>query len=312
VQPMPDGLAGARRVVPFARLLRRRRPEVFHAHLTWPLACKFGLAGAVLARVPAVVATQQLIPQFVMTRSTRLQQRLLGARVGRYIAVSKDTALGLQALFPWPSDKITVVPNAVDVRGADAPLDSDLRSRLSRGHRAVVLVAARLDPLKGHRYLLDAARSLDGVHIVLAGDGPERAALEARVRELGLEPRVTFLGFREDVPRLMRCADVVVLPSLVEGLPLTVLEAMAARVPVVATAIGGTDEAVVDGMTGVLVPPGDAAALANAVERLLSNPQLARRLSEAGAARIAEHFTAERMVARVEAVYDELLERRRR
>jgi glycosyltransferase involved in cell wall biosynthesis len=309
VPPMPEGLVGARRLLPFVAFVRRRRPDVFHAHLTWPLACKFALAGALLARVPAVVGTHQLVPTFTMTRPTRLQQRVLGRRVGRYIAVSEDTRRQLLEIFDWPPEKIVVVPNVVAPVEPDTPPDEALRARLLRGHAAVALVPARLDVQKGHRYLLDAVSRMNGVHVVFAGDGPERGALEARVRELDIERHVTFLGFREDVPRLMRCSDVVVLPSLFEGLPVSVLEAMAARIPVVATAIGGTDEVVVDGVTGLLVPPRDAGALAAAIERVVSDRRLAASLSDAGAVRVAEEFGVEQMVTRVEAVYAGLLPR---
>ena len=143
---------------------------------------------------------------------------------------------------------------------------------------------------------------------MLVGDGPERRRLQALAHELGIAERVAFLGFREDVPRLLESADVVVLPSLAEGLPLAVLEAMAAGTPLVATAIGGTDEAVVDGVTGLLVPPGDASALAAAVNRVLNEPEEARQRAEAAAARVASDFTADQMVVKVESVYNELLD----
>jgi glycosyltransferase involved in cell wall biosynthesis len=306
VPAMPEGLAGAARAASFARLLRRRRPDVFHAHLTWPLACKFGLAAAVASRIPAVLATYQLVPPFELTRRARLQQRLLGSHVHRRVAVSEDTADQLQALFGWPRDKIAVVHNGVPLP-PPAPVDPELRAHLLREHRAVLLVPARLDPLKGHEFLLQAAASLEGVQVVLAGDGPERPRLERLAAELGLTGRVTFLGFREDMPRLLACADVVVLPSLREGLPLALLEAMAAGTPIVATAIGGTVEAVEDEVTGLLVPPCDAAALATAVERVLADPVGARRRADAGAERVASLFTADRMVESVEALYESLL-----
>jgi glycosyltransferase involved in cell wall biosynthesis len=307
VPPMPEGLVGARRAASFSGLLRRRRPDVFHAHLTWPIACKFGLMAAVAGRVPAVVATHHLVPPFVLTRRADFQQRLLGSWVDRRIAVSEDTARSLVALFGWPREKIEVVHNGIPLPAQPVAADPELRAELRQGQLAIVLVPARLDPLKGHEVLLEAARTLEGVQVAFAGDGPERARLEGLVDELALSGRVNFLGFREDMPRLFASADVVVLPSLAEGLPLSLLEAMAAGTPVVATAIGGTDEAVEDGITGLLVPPSDAPALAAAVERVLADPEEARRRAEAGAARVASLFAADRMVERVEALYEELL-----
>jgi glycosyltransferase involved in cell wall biosynthesis len=307
VPVMPEGRAGAGRAVSFTRMLRGRRPDVFHAHLTWPLACKFGLAAAVASRTPAVLATHQLIPPFTLTRRAWFQQRLLGSAVGRRIAVSEDTSQRLQDLFGWPREKIAVVHNGVPLPPKPVPVDPDLRAELVHEDRAVLLVPARLDPLKGHEILFEAVRSLERVQVILAGDGQERTRLERLADELGLSARVTFLGFRDDMPRLLACADVVVLPSLREGLPLALLEAMATGKPVVATAIGGTDEAVEDGITGFLVPPGDAGALAAAVERALDDPAEAQRRAAAGAERVASLFTADQMVKRTEALYEELL-----
>jgi glycosyltransferase involved in cell wall biosynthesis len=308
IPAMPEGLDGARRSLRFSATLRRRRPHVFHAHLTWPLACKFGLAAAVASRVPAVVATHQLVPPFRLRRRALLQQRLLGSRVGRQIAVSAEVAKRLEALFGWPGRKVTIVHNGVRVPTQRAVPDPSLRAELLRDQRAVVLVPARLDPLKGHDFLFEAARALEGVQVVLAGDGPERGRLQALAEELEIASRVSFLGFREDMPQLLVCSDVVVLPSLAEGLPLAVLEAMAAGAPLVATAIGGTDEALADGVTGLLVPPRDVAALAAAVTRVLADPQEAQRRADAAAERVRTEFSADMMVAQVESIYTELLD----
>jgi glycosyltransferase involved in cell wall biosynthesis len=144
----------------------------------------------------------------------------------------------------------------------------------------------------------------------VAGEGPERAALEAEARALGVGDRVSFLGFRPDTPSLLASADLFVLPSLIEGLPLSVLEAMAAGCPVVATAAGGTGEIVQDRVTGLLVPPADAEALAAAMQELLRDRPLAARLAGAGRDRVRREFSAAATARSVMSVYDELLERR--
>jgi glycosyltransferase involved in cell wall biosynthesis len=171
----------------------------------------------------------------------------------------------------------------------------------------VVLTVARLDEQKGHCYLLEAAAQVPEAQFVLAGDGPLRASLEAQARSLGVEDRVKFLGYRSDIADLLADCDVFVLPSLYEGLPLSILEAMSAGKPVIATHIGGTDEAVIAGETGLLVPPADSAALAAAIRSLLTDRPLAQRLATAGRARVAQEFSAAKMVQQVIAVYDELL-----
>jgi glycosyltransferase involved in cell wall biosynthesis len=181
---------------------------------------------------------------------------------------------------------------------------------MGASERPIVLTLARLDRQKGLYYLLEAAALVPEAVFVLAGEGPEWPALEAQARALGLTKRVILLGYRDDVSDLLASCDVFVLPSLFEGLPLSVLEAMAAGKPVVATAIGGTDEAVVDGVTGLLVPPADPAALAKGIRMVLSDPVLSARLGAAGRARAHEQFSAEAMVRRVSDVYDELLDSR--
>jgi glycosyltransferase involved in cell wall biosynthesis len=308
VPSMPDGLAGAARVPRFVAELRARRPAVFHAHLTWALAGKFGLFAAILARVPAVVATEHLFVEVSVTTPCYLQQRLLGAGVGRYIAVSRHVERRLRETFGWPASKIAVVPNGVDLQRFCCEPDAALRATLSRGgSRKVVLATTRLVAQKGLRFLLEAARDLPEIQVVIAGDGPERDELVTRSQDLGLGDRVDFLGQRDDVPQLLACSDVVVLPSLNEGLPLAVLEAMSAQKPVVATAIGGTDEAILDGESGLLVPPRDSTALARAIRALVDDPSLAAGLARAARRRAEQSFSCAQMLERVVGVYGELL-----
>jgi glycosyltransferase involved in cell wall biosynthesis len=247
-----------------------------------------------------------------LTRRARFQQRLLGPRLGARVAVSEEVATRLQILFGWSREKIAVVHNGIPHGMYTVPPDPQLRAELLRGERALLLIPARLDPLKGHEFALEALRRLDGVQAIFAGDGPDRERLEALTEELGLRPRVTFLGFRDDLPRLLACTDVAVLPSLSEGLPLAALEALAAGTPLVATSVGGTGEAVVDGVTGLLVPPRDPDALAAAIRRVLSDPFEARIRAEAGIERVRSLFCAERMVESIETLYGELLIRRER
>jgi glycosyltransferase involved in cell wall biosynthesis len=306
--PMPLGIAGARRVPDLARMLRRRRPAVFHAHLSWPLAAKYALAAAALARVPAVLATVQLIPEFELERSSFLQLRALSFGVDRYLAVSQDIAGELVERFRWPAAKVEVVYNAVDIERFDVASSPTLRADLGADPaRPLVLTPARLDEQKGHPTLFEAATRLPDAIFALAGEGPERAALEALAAERGIADRVRFLGHRTDIPQLLAACDVFALPSLYEGSSLAVLEAMAARRPVVSSAIGGTDELIDDGETGLLVPPGDAGALAEALGRLLSEPELRESLAARGRERVVRDFTREAMGSRVTAIYEELL-----
>ena len=305
---MPLGSRGAARAPQFIRALQAARPAVFHAHLTWPLACKHGLTAAILARVPAIVATEQLFVEAAYSRTTRIQQRLIAKGVHCYIAVSREVARRLRQAFRMPEHKIKVVHNAIPLDSFDRPANSALRAILAGpAERPIVLTTARLDRQKGLCYLLKAAALVPEALFVLAGDGPERASLEAQAHQLGMDDRIVFLGYRQDISDLLASCDLFVLPSLFEGLPLAVLEAMAAGKPVIATAIGGTDEAVVPGETGLLVPPADPGALAEAIRALLSDPARAQRLAARGKDRAHREFSAATMVQRITHIYDEAL-----
>jgi glycosyltransferase involved in cell wall biosynthesis len=307
VAPLPLGLTGARRVPVLARLLRRERPEVFHAHMSSPVACKWGLAAAVLARVPAVLGTVQVGEYEPPDRSAYWQLRILARGVDRYLAVSQDIAGELVEKLGWPAEKIEVSYNAVDMARVEVEAPRGLREDLGGEGRPLVLTPARLDAQKGHRVLFEAIAQVPDALFLLAGEGPEREELEALVREQGIGDRVRFLGRREDVPQLLAACDVFALPSLYEGSSLAVLEAMAARIPIVSSAIGGTDELIADGRSGLLVPPGDAEALAVALRRVLEDESLRRSLATHARERVEAGLTREQMASRVTGVYRELL-----
>jgi glycosyltransferase involved in cell wall biosynthesis len=310
VEAMPEGLAGAQRTPGLTRLLRRLQPDVFHAHLSWPIDAKFALAAARFARVPAIVATAHLFVDLPMGRSRRAQQWMVSRGVGGYIAVSHHVAERVRAVMPWPSERIEVIPNGIDVTAFRHDRAEDLRREVAGDDpRPLVLTVGRLDEQKGHACLLEAARLVPDAQFALAGDGPLDDLLRDRAARLGVADRIRFLGRREDIAALLACADLFVLPSRYEGLPLAVLEAMAAAVPVVATDVGGTSEAVVDGATGLLVPADDPRALAAAVRRALDDPAGAHRLGAAGRDRARREFTAAVMARRTETIYRRLLAR---
>jgi glycosyltransferase involved in cell wall biosynthesis len=308
VGPLQLGVAGARGVPALARLLRSERPAVFHAHMSSPVACKWGLAAAVLARVPAVLGTVQVGGYEPPDRSAYWQLRALSRGVDRYLAVSHGIANELVGGLGWPRRKIDVVYNAVDLARVEVEAPPGLREELGgAADRPLVLTPARLDAQKGHRVLFEAIPQVPDALFLLAGEGPEREALEALAAERGIADRVRFLGRREDVPQLLAACDVFALPSLYEGSSLAVLEAMAAGIPIVSSAIGGTDELIEDGRSGLLVAPGDAEGLAAALRRFIDDPALRESLAARARERVEAGLTREQMAARVSGVYRELL-----
>lgn len=288
------------------RKLRALNATVFHAHLPWYLSCSYGLLCAYLAGVPATVATQQLYIEINPSRLYILQ-KLISMIVDRYIAVSGGVAEKLGRLI-FSHDKIRVVKNGISIENFPCTKSNTLRELLKDNKdMPIVLTVARLDKQKGHEYLIEAASMVPEAVFALVGDGPERGKLETYVKEMNLEKRLVFLGYREDIQEILSGCDLFVLPSLYEGLPLAILEAMAAGKPVIASDINGTDEIINDGKTGILVPPADPNAIAEAIRRVLSDPSLARNLAASGKERAYSEFSSKKMVEGVTRVYEDII-----
>lgn len=291
----------------FAADIRGSAASIFHAHLHWPLACKYGIAAASAARVPAIVATAQLHVEIDRAGFVDFQHRMISQLVRRYIAVSHDVANHLVRRFHVPEAKIVVIPNAVDDREVASGLARPAIDWPVAAGRKAALVLARLEPEKGVDVAIDAIAHVADVDLVIAGAGSCRVALDAKATQLGIRHRVHFLGHRDDPASLLARAAVFVLPSHVEGLPLSALEAMAAGVPVVATNIGGTREAVENERTGLLVPPGDSSALSAAIGRVFTEPdKTAERVTVARDVVLRE-FTSSMVASRTMELYESLL-----
>jgi glycosyltransferase involved in cell wall biosynthesis len=233
------------------------------------------------------------------------------------LAVSEAVRQELLAIGVGTPERFRVVPLGLDLARFETVDTGQGGVRAELGLRAddpVVAIVARLVPIKAHEVFLDAARrvaqTLPTSRFLVVGDGERRAALEALAVELGLGARVRFLGWRRDLERIYADATVVALTSRNEGSPVSLIEAMAAARPVVATAVGGVPDLVEDGVTGCLVPPDDPAALATSLVALLRDPERRRTLGAAGRARVARSFGAARLVDDVDALYTELLRRK--
>lgn len=287
------------------------RPHIVHGVLFWSYV--LGAIAARLSGVPVVVAGRRSLADFKRGKPhyqilERLANQLTDRIVANSHAVRADT-IRAERIDPG---KIVVIYNGIDTTMFDVryePPDTDFLG-LSRPAPLVVVVAS-LIPYKGHEYFLEAWRRVadrfPSARALLVGDGPERLRLERLAAQIGLGESVRFLGVRSDVARIVRAAYVLVHPSLQEGFSNAILEAMAAGKPVVATEVGGNPEAIVHEVTGLIVPPRDASAIAAAVGRLLLDPDLARRLGQEGRRRAREHFDISTMVQRYEMLYRELL-----
>jgi glycosyltransferase involved in cell wall biosynthesis len=235
-------------------------------------------------------------------------------RAARVVAVSRDNERVLVETFGLPAGLIEVVYNGVDLApfSEQALAHPTLKEELGLdASRPLILVLARLVANKGHAYLLEAAPAIlarfPGAYFAFAGSPDGRAEIEQQIEALGLRERVSILGFREDTVALLRGSDVFVLPSLAEGFSLSIIEALAAGLPVVATRVGGAAEAITDGVNGYLVPPADPGALAIAVNRVLELDPLARERLRQAAIGTARRFSSQVMAENMLSLYRRVL-----
>jgi glycosyltransferase involved in cell wall biosynthesis len=240
--------------------------------------------------------------------------RLLLERRDRVVAVGQAVRQAVVQNEGIPAERVAVIYNGIDLTPYrnGVPDRDAVRQDLGLGNRDLVLVqVARLDYLKDHptavRTLEQVVRRRPDARLLLVGEGPERGKIEDEIRQRRLEANVRLLGQRGDVARLLRAADVFLLTSISEGIPLTVIEAMAAGLPVVCTNVGGMTEVVEEGQTGLLAPSGDAAALAECVLRLAGDAGLCRQLGQRGRERASGVFSEGQMHAGYVQLYEEML-----
>lgn len=295
--------------------------DIVHAHHYSPFF--YGLIATLLARGktlrsrPRFVFTEHGI-EYPFRRNWKrcLLNPILLRMADEVTTISRYTRENLIFYENYPRKKVRVLCNGIDLeafsRGASReaarsklglPLDGD-----------VVAVVARLDPVKNHEMLFRAfkevEKSLPKAVLLVVGDGPERERLQALGNGLSLDGIIRFLGSRPDVPDIIRAADIFALPSFSEGMSVTLLEAMAAELPVVATRVGGNDEVVVDGETGFLVPNDHSSEMARRLLQLFGDENLRRRMGLAGRKRAVDFFSTARMVSAFSSLYQDVIARK--
>lgn len=288
-----------------ARLVRAQRPDVLHAwlfHANTAACLTAPAAGLPPGRVITVILTTETERRWHL-KIGGMTCRMCRCVVGNSPAVVEH----LHRRAHVPRSRLRTIPGGVDVsRFASAePID-----RLAIGvpsDSAMILWVGRLDPVKGLDELVDAVAMLDDrtVRLVLCGEGPYESTIRRRVADAGFDDRVCFLGRRDDIPALLAAADVFVFPSRTEGLPNALLEAMAARCPIVTTDAPGCRDLIADGRTGLIAPPRDPAGLADRIRRLIDDRDLAAALGRAAADHVTAHYDFRTTVAAYAALYRE-------
>ncbi len=290
-----------------SRRLAKLQPTIlqtflYHANIVGRLAGK-------TARVPLIVSGIRVAEK---RSGFRLWfDRATDWMVARHVCVSQDVAAFSAARGRLPASKLCVIPNGVDAaRLAEAPPADLAQFGIPPGSRTLLFVG-RLDPQKGPFVLLAAVKDLLARHadlyVLLVGDGPLREKLRGWVAKENLASRIHFGGRRSDVPSLLQASELFVLPSLWEGLPNVVLEAMAAGIPVVASRVEGVSDLLVDGRTGLIVPPNSAVLLSKAIEQVLADPAQARKMARNAQHIVQERFAWQHVIDQYEQLYSELL-----
>lgn len=307
-QPGFDWRCAAR----FSKLLRDERVDIVHAHQYTPFF--YAMMGRRLARRPAVLFTEhgRHFPDHRRAKRV-IANRLLLKRRDRVVGVGEAVRQALVANEGIKPDRVGVVFNGIDlVRFRNVEFDAtEVRQELGLANGEMLLLqVARLDYLKDHTTALRALKrvteSLPDVRLILVGDGPERANIEQLIIRLGLSEHVRLLGTRRDIPRLLAATDVFLLTSISEGIPLTLIEAMASRVPVIATNVGGVSEVVKNEVTGLLAQAKGDAAIADHIVRLAKAPELRARMGSAGMQRAFTTFAEEQMHDSYDRLYQEM------
>lgn len=246
---------------------------------------------------------------------------LLGNRIDKYIAVSKAVKNFLVQKQKIKNENVAVIPNAVNTSIFKKIYEDENRiinrSKFGIKEEEIIIgTVARLELQKGHTYLLQAAKLCieenRNIKFLLVGDGSLRQKLICESKDLGILENVIFMGWRTDIPELMRCMDIFLLPSLWEGMPLVVLEAMSTGIPVIATKVSGTPEIIHHNKNGLLIEPKNIGDMYEKLKYLIKNSDERHRLSMNAQIYINESFTAEIMTGKIESIYSELYEKRKR
>ncbi len=285
------------------RLIIKHRVRVIHTHHFNQLF--YSALPAVLAGV-RIIHTEHDVSQ-LDRRRIRMALRCLSVVCHRMTAVGVDVAKALRCRVGVSPRKLRIVRAGVDVLDYNVPRDVARRELGLACDLPVALIVARLSGEKNHHLLLEAVRrariNVPNIKLLIAGDGPLRQELAGEIAKSDLEQNVWLMGVRRDVPRLLAACDLFVLCSQREGLPIAVLEAMAAARPVLATAVGDLPRVVLEGQTGKLVASGDGAALAGAMEQMLTQPEHSAKMGLAGRGLVEKEFSLSAMVRRHEAMY---------
>ena len=294
-------------VIRLAKLMRDKNIQILHAHLF--SAGLWGRLAALLGGRPKIITTEHTTTDWEKSLKKTVSNRLLNPITDRIVAVADTvgkTVIDVQKVVPG---QVIIIPNGIKLDSFSANKTAKHKTILP-GSKPRIAIVSSLTPVKRHDLLFKAlkvcVKRVPTISCCVIGDGPERAGLEQLARNLGIENFVFFLGNRNDVNELLRDVDIVVSTSDYEGLPMNLLEAMAAGVPVVATDAGGSKDLVDSGKTGILVERGNVDAIANGICKIIENQDLSEQLKLNGYKIVEEHYSLDKIIKRWEKLYTSL------
>ncbi len=306
------------------RYFLQRRPSIVHFNLNNSFGCFFPILAAFSAGVRWRLATEHLAFELTSGKRAGIGTKKLVKKIMTFclhytIAVSQANKRLLVRDYKIDPVRIKLIRNCIDAGKFRFSAEGRRRVRKEFGvteEQLLVGSVARFSFQKGHEYMVEAIpailESFPETRFLLVGDGPEREKIVQKVADLGLQGKVLFAGERSDIADVLSAMDLFLLSSIFEGLPLSVLEAMAVGLPVIATRVSGTPEAVLHEMTGLLIPPADSRAIAGAAIALLADPEQRRRMGQQGRLLVLHHFHKKHLVKQVHELYDQLIDSRRK
>lgn len=293
-------------IIAVAKALKKYNIDILHPHDN--LSKIIGGVAAKMVEVKVVAHCRDLLKESVVEKMLLIYQLLF---MNKIIAVSESNRNLFKFMGRIPG-KVRTIYNGIDLKKITSVKGYNRKDMETSDNMLVIGIIAVFDKCKGHIYLFQAIDKLisegyKNIICLVIGDGREGDELRAFVLNKGLTDYIRFLGYRNDVPELLCIMDMVVMPSIQESFPRVPLEAMAMKVPVIATTVGGLPESIDNGKTGILFPPKDVESLSNAIRYLIENPEIRKRMGEAGRKRVEERFSIENNVRKTEELYSDIL-----
>jgi sugar transferase (PEP-CTERM/EpsH1 system associated) len=292
-----------------ARIITNERYSMIHTHNEAGLI--YGVLAALLAKVNNnIIHTEHgKEPDYDNNKKRKLAEKILLKKVKRVVTVSEELKKTIVRSSGIDKDRITVIQNGINIEKFHQPTFREETRRSLRIDPGDFVIGniSRMVPLKNHRFLISIFKELlktyPKVKLILVGDGPQKSQLEIYSNEQGLSGSVIFLGERQDIPELLSICDLFVLPSLTEGICITLIEAMASGTPVVASKVGGNPEIIKNLETGFLIPLEDTSGWITTIKSLIQNPEIREKVSEEAIHSVTDRFSAARMLSEYEKLY---------